>query len=102
MNKIFFLFDDIEIEKCKCYCSIYPIDIKNINTKKIIKFTKASFGKKKFYCFTCCKDDEKVKLLCTILPKIWKHVKSFEENKFISFLSKDAQPLIKHMGNSRK
>ena len=50
--------------------SKYPIIISNIDIDKIIIFNKAFFGKKAFKYFTGYNDEENVKSLCILLPKI--------------------------------
>ena len=70
MNKITITFDDTEIEKSKFQYSKYPINIKKVNVDKTIISNKVSFGKKAFKHFIDYKDDEKVKSLCLMLPKM--------------------------------
>ena len=70
MNKITITFDDTEIEKSKFQYSKYPINIKKVNDDKTIISNKVSFGKKAFKRFIDYKDDEKVKPLCLMLPKM--------------------------------
>ena len=55
------MFDDIEIEKRKCHYSKYPININNVDIRKIMMSYKVFFGKKGFKYFIGYKDDENVK-----------------------------------------
>ena len=50
---------------------------------------KVSFRKKDFYILYQLQDDEKVKPLCALLPKIREYIASFDESKYMSFLVKD-------------
>ena len=50
---------------------------------------KVSFRKKDFYILYQLQDDEKVKPLCVLLPKIREYIASFDKSKYMSFLVKD-------------
>ena len=70
INKIGLIFGDIEIakRKFKFHHSKYPLDINNRGIDKIIISNNVSLGKKGFKYFIDYKDNDKVKLLCIILP----------------------------------
>ena len=82
-------FDDTEIEKRKFHCRKNPVLIYNVKTGKLIVPKKVSFGKKGFKCFIGYKDNEKVKSLCIMFPKMSGYKKKFNETKYMSFLIKD-------------
>ena len=48
IKKQILTFGEIETEKCKFYYSKYPININNVNIKKVIISKKTSLGKKDF------------------------------------------------------
>ena len=51
--------------------------------------SKESFGKKSFRFFVGYKDDEKVKQLCKVPPKLSEYSKVFIKTKHMYFLIKD-------------
>ena len=61
-----------------------------------IVFNKVSFDKKGFKYFIGYKDDEKVKPLCIMLPKMSGYTKSFNETKYMSILIKEDELLEKY------
>ena len=63
-------FNIIETGAPKFGYSKSPINLSHIDIYKIIKSKKVSFNKKGFKYFTGYKDDEKVKALCILLPKM--------------------------------
>ena len=65
------MFDDFEIEKRKSNYSKYPINIHNVDIDKAITSKNVSFGKEGFKYFIGYKNEEKVKLLCIMLPMSW-------------------------------
>ena len=81
-NKEIVMLADTEIEKRKFHYSKYTINISNGDVDKIV--VKQSFGKKVFKYFTGYKDDEKVKSLCILLPKMRGYNKSFGGTKYMS------------------
>ena len=89
-------FDNTEIEKRKFHYSKYPIKINIADIDKIILSKKVSFRKKGFKYFIVYNDDEKVKPICIMLPKITRYVQSFDESKYISFLIKDNELIEKY------
>ena len=60
----------------------YPIDIIEVNIGKIVISIKVSHGKKGFIGY---KDDDKIKRLCIMLPKMSGYLKCFDENKYVFF-----------------
>lgn len=69
MNKDIITFSDIEIEKRKFHCSKDSVDVKHVVIDKVAISNQVSFSKKYFKYFIGFKNDEKVKLLCIMLPK---------------------------------
>ena len=61
-----------------------------------IVFNKVSFDKKGLKYFIGYKDDEKVKPLCIMLPKMSGYTKSFNETKYMSILIKEDELLEKY------
>ena len=70
INKKVLIFGDIEIAKCKFkfHHSKYPLDIYNRRIDKIMISNNVSLVKKGFKYFIDYKDNDKVKLMCIILP----------------------------------
>ena len=56
---------------------------------KILISNKISFGSKGFQCFIGYKDDNRIKPLCMVLPKISRYGKRFDETKCVLFLIND-------------
>ena len=73
-----------------------PYNTTNVNNGKTIISNKVSFGKKGFKCFTDSTDDEKVKPLFMMLPKMSAYEKCFDETKYMSFLIKYDELLVKY------
>ena len=75
------------------YCfkniSKYLIDINNVDIDKILISNKISFGSKGFQCFIGYKDDNRIKPLCMVLPKISRYGKRFDETNCMLFLIND-------------
>ena len=63
-------FNIIETGTLKFWYSKSPIKLNNRDIYKIIKSKKVSFNEKGFKYFTGYKDDEEVKPLCILLPKM--------------------------------
>ena len=69
MGKEIIMFGDIEIEKHKFWQQKNAISLCDINIDRTVASNKAPFGKKGFKDFIGYEnDDEKIMLLCTILP----------------------------------
>ena len=86
MGKQVITFGDIEVEKHKFQQhKIHPSigDVNNNN--KIIVSNKVAVGKKSFKYFIGYKDDEKVKPLCVILPKLTAYRGDSGVTKYMSF-----------------
>ena len=68
-----------------------PIYIANVNITIIKISNKVLFVEKGFKYFVGCKDDDddKIWLLCIMLPKISGCGKCFDETKYMSFLIED-------------
>ena len=69
MNKDIITFSHNEIEKHKFHCSKDSVDVKHVVIDKVAISNQVSFSKKYFKYFIGFKNDEKVKLLCIMLPK---------------------------------
>ena len=69
--------------------------IADVDTNKTEISSKVSFGKLRFKCFVGRRDNEDVKPLCIMFPKISGYTKSFSETKYMSFLIKDDELLKK-------
>ena len=78
-------FVDTEVRKNAFYKSKYLMDINYVNTVKIVKSNQVSFSKKGFKYFLGYKDD-KIELLCIMLPKMNGFAKYLDETKYMSFL----------------
>ena len=97
MGKEIITFGDIEIEKHKFWQHKNAISIRDINIDRTVVSSKAPFGKKGFKDFIGYEnDDEKVMLLCTILPKTCAYTKYFDEPKYMSSPIKDNKLLEKY------
>lgn len=81
----------MNVKKCVIYNSKCPADIDEVDIKNIV--TKVSDGRKGFKFFISNKNDDKVKPLCIILPKISEYVKCLDETTGKSFLVKDKEYL---------
>ena len=71
-------FDYIEVKNSIFHNSKYPIDINKVYFKNILISDKVAYGKKGFNYFIVYRDDEKVKLLWMMLPKMGGYVKCFD------------------------
>ena len=75
------------------YCfknnSKYLIDINNVDIDKILISNKISFGSKGFQCFIGYKDDNRIKRLRMVLPRISRYGKRFDKTKCMLFLIND-------------
>ena len=69
--------------------------IADVDTNKTEISSKVSFGKLRFKYFVGRRDNEDVKPLCIMFPKISGYTKSFSETKYMSFLIKDDELLKK-------
>ena len=97
MGKEIIMFGDIEIEKHKFWQQKNAISLCDINIDRTVASNKASFGKKGFKDFIGYEnDDEKIMLLCTILPKTCAYTTDFDEAKYMSSLIKDNKFLEKY------
>lgn len=67
----------MNVKKCVIYNSKCPADIDEVDIKNIV--TKVSDGRKGFKFFISNKNDDKVKPLCIILPKISGYVECLDE-----------------------
>ena len=88
MDKEITKFGDIEVEKHKFHQYKSPNSIKNVDISKTVVSKSVSFGKKGFKFFTWYEDDNKVRPLCIMLPKMNVYRRDFDETKHISFLIK--------------
>ena len=80
MGKEIIMFGDIEIEKHKFWQQKNAISLCDINIDRTVASNKAPFGKKGFKDFIGYEnDDEKIMLLCTILPKTCAYTTDFDE-----------------------
>ena len=85
MNQEIIMFGDIVIENCK-YSPLFQIPNQhNVHVHKVI-CNKVTFGEKGFKYSIRFKDEEKVKPLCIIIPKIKRYIKHFgDETVCMSF-----------------
>ena len=89
-------FHDVEIEKKEFHCSKNAIPISHVNTDKIVMseaFPCAKMGSKYFGCY---KNNEDVKPLYGLLPKMSWHLKNFDDAKTMSFSVEDEKLLRKY------
>ena len=63
----------------------YLIDINEVNIGKIVYLDKVSFSKTAFKYLIGHKNDDKIKSLCIMLPKVSSYVKSFDKSKYVFF-----------------
>ena len=68
-------FDDVKIKKDEFYYSEQSIDTNDVDSVKIVISGIVSFGEKGFKYFIGYKDDDKINLLCIIVPKVSEYVK---------------------------
>ena len=68
-------FDDVKIKKDEFYYSEQSIDINDVDSVKIVISGIVQFGEKGFKYFIGYKDDDKINLLCIIVPKVSEYVK---------------------------
>ena len=68
MDKKIITFGDIEIEKQKFHSRKSSLSINNVDIKKILVSSEASFVKKGFKYFIRYKNNEKVVSLCVMPP----------------------------------
>ena len=66
------------------HCHKNPISV-NIDINKLTVFNKVSFGKKGFNNFIGYRDNEKVKPLCIMLPKVSGYTQKFNETIYVFF-----------------
>ena len=103
MGKEIIMFGDIEIEKHKFWQQKNAISLCDINIDRTVASNKAPFGKKGFKDFIGYEnDDEKIMLLCTILPKTCAYTTDFDEAKYMCSLIKDNKFLEKYNKISNK
>ena len=93
MSKKNSTFGNIEVKKSAFYESKYPIDINEIDIKQILISDKSSYDKKSSKYFNGHKDDDKIKLMCKILPKISRYINYFVETIYMSLLIVDEKLL---------
>ena len=70
MDKKFIMFGDTEIEERKFHYHKNPILMNDVHINKMAVSYQFCFGKKSFKYFIGYKDNEKVKPLCIMLPKL--------------------------------
>ena len=78
MSKTFMAFDNSEIQKRRFHYSKHPVDIYTVNIDKIMISNEVSFDLEGLESFVIYKEGEKVKPLCTMLPKIRGYAKNFD------------------------
>ena len=82
------MFADTEIGKRKFHCHKNQILIDDVDINKTIISNKVLCCKRFFKYFIGYKDNEKVKPLCIVLPKLIGYRKNFSKTKYMSFLKK--------------
>ena len=87
MGKEILMFRDIEIEKINFTAIRLLFFVKDVDIEKVLVSDKISFGEKNFkYFIGYLYNDDKVKLLHTMLRKTSAYVKSYDgETKWIYF-----------------
>ena len=71
------------LKKSPLYNSKCSNDVNEVDIKKILTSDRISFGKKGFKYFIGYQDNDKIKPLCIMLPKITGYVKCFDETNYI-------------------
>ena len=75
MSKTNLSFNDTEVKKGAFYNSKYPININKVDIEKTVISDKISYGMKGFKYYICYKNDEKIKQLFIMFPKMSGYVK---------------------------
>ena len=82
-------FNNIILNKKKIHQSKEPIDLLSVDLDQTVASYKFKHNDKGFKYFTGYLQDEIVKLLCIILPQMYRYIKYFENgSKNMSFLLK--------------
>ena len=90
-------FDDIEINKNSFYKNKKSLDLNKIDVNKILVSKKESYGTKNSHkYFIGYNDDDIIRPLCILLPKMIGYVKHFDSNKTMSSKVSDNKILKKH------
>ena len=89
-------FNNVRVNK-KFHKSKKPIDLNLVTVNQIVVSEKFRYSDEGFKYFICYQEDETVKLLCVILPKMSGYIKYFEnDGKSMSFMVKDNSVLNKY------
>ena len=97
MSKKTLKFDNIEVNKKQFYACKQPIDLNLVGINKVVISDKFKHTDKSFKYFIGYKDDNVVRPLCIILPKISRYIKYFEnERQNMSFMIEDGGVLVKY------
>ena len=87
MGKEMVTFGNIEVEKHTFHTLKNPISICDINVDRTVIPNKVLFGKNAFKYFIGYEnDDEKLMLLCIMLPKMSAYKRNFDETKYMFFI----------------
>ena len=77
-------FGNIQIKKREFHKSKHLIGVNETNIDKLVISDNAPYSKKDFKLFIGYKDDDKIKPLCVMLPKMSEYFKCFDETKYMS------------------
>ena len=88
-------FCDIEIKKQKFHQHKRPTSIKDIDINKIVVYNKVTFGEKGFKYFIGY-INAKIRLLCIFFLKTSAYRRYLNETKYMSFLIKGDELLVKY------
>ena len=90
-------FDNIRVNKKEFHKSKQPIVLKSVNVNQIVVSDRFKHSDEGFKYFIGYQDDEIVKPLCIILPRMSGYIKYFENGgKNMSFMVKDDNVLDKY------
>ena len=85
-------FNNIKINKKEFHKSKQAIDLDSVDTDKIVVSARFKHSEEGFKYFTGYQENERVKLLCIILPQMNAYIKYFENGgKNMSLLIKNSK-----------
>ena len=90
-------FDNIEVNKKEFHASKQAIDLNLVDINKIVITDKFKHSDTGFKFFIDYKDDNIVRILCIILPRMSGYIKYFDNaGKNMSFMIQDDSVLVKY------
>ena len=97
MSKKALKFVNVEVNKENIHASKHPIALNLVNVNQMLISDKFEHSDKGFKYFIGYKDDNIIRPLCIILPKMSGYIKYFNNGgKNMSFMIKNNSVLIKH------